>query len=308
MNRCPITYQHCENEYSEEGLKKLSPALTTLKPLAYSAEELRREAAIRSTKISIQGVQPKLSARLNVKNQSFDVVDIKGTFILKPQHYIFQQVPENEDLTMKLANLVGIEVPVHGLIKSKDKSFCYFIKRFDRIGPKRKLAVEDFAQLAGLTRDTKYNYTIEKLILLVDKYCTFPMLDKAKLFRRILFNFLVGNEDMHLKNYSIIKRNKKIELSPGYDFVNTSIILSGDIEETALKLKGKNKNLNHDLLVNYLGKNRLGLSYKTIENTLQVFSDRFSAILELIENSFLNNELQEKYIKIVNQRIQHLSR
>ncbi len=214
MNRCPITYDLCnESAYSEKGLKQLSPNLKTLVPLDFSAEELRKEAMLRASKMSIQGVQPKLSAILNIKDGRFEIVDKNGKYILKPQHHVFPELPQNEDLTMRLAASVGIEVPLHGLIWSKDSSLTYFIKRFDRRGHKDKVAVEDFAQLAGMSRDTKYNYSMEKLVRLIDDYCTFPAIEKAKLFKLVLFNFLTGNEDMHLKNYSVIVRNGKMTIT-----------------------------------------------------------------------------------------------
>jgi serine/threonine-protein kinase HipA len=191
MNRCPITYEPCgELLYSEKGLKLLSPVLKSLSLLNFSAEELRAEAMIRATKMSIQGVQPKLSAVLNIKHGCFDIVDKNGRFILKPQHHIFPELPQNEDLTMRMASIAGIEVPLHGMVYSKDHSLTYFIRRFDRKGQKDKIAVEDFAQLAGLSRDTKYNYTMEKLVKLIDGFCTFPAVEKAKLFKRVIFNFL----------------------------------------------------------------------------------------------------------------------
>jgi serine/threonine-protein kinase HipA len=252
MNRCPITYELCgDQSYSDKGLKILAPTLKGLEPLKYSAIEQREEAFSRSTKMSIQGVQPKLSAILNIRNESFEIVDQNGKYILKPQHDKYPELPENEDLTMRMAQLIGLEVPLHGLIYSKDNSLTYFIKRFDRKGNKEKLPVEDFSQLAGLSRDTKYNYTMEKLVRLIDSYCTFPAIEKTKLFNIVVFNFLIGNEDMHLKNYSIISRENKTELSPVYDLFNTSIVLRGDIEEIALLLSGKKKNLNYEILVNY---------------------------------------------------------
>ena len=270
MNRCPISYIPCgEKTYSEKGLKLLSPSLKSLSLLNYSAEELRAEAMQRATKMSIQGVQPKLSAVLSIKNGQFDIVDKDGRYILKPQHHLFPELPQNEDLTMRLASSIGIEVPLHGLIYSKDGSLTYFIKRFDRMGQKDKVAVEDFAQLAGLNRDTKYNFSMEKLVKLIDKYCTFPVLEKVRLFKMVLFNFLIGNEDMHLKNYSIIIRNGKVELSPAYDLLNSSIVLKGEIEEIALTMKGKKSNLNYHVLVNYFGKERCGITNRIIEKANQ---------------------------------------
>ncbi|HNX89289.1 MAG TPA: HipA domain-containing protein, partial [Paludibacteraceae bacterium] len=223
MKRCPITYEPSgKSLYSDKGLKMLSQNLSTLELLSYTAGEQRAEAMARATKLSIQGVQPKLSAILNIKDSRFQLVDTGGKYILKPQHHIYPQLPENEDVTMRMAKAAGINVPLHGMIWSKDMSLTYFIKRFDRAGHKDRIPVEDFAQLAGLSRDTKYNYTMEELVLLIDEFCTFPVIEKAKLFRLVLFNFLTGNEDMHLKNFSVIRNGDKIELSPAYDLVNST--------------------------------------------------------------------------------------
>jgi serine/threonine-protein kinase HipA len=303
MNRCPITYHLCEETlYSEKGLRILSPKLKSLAILDFNAEELRAEAMQRASKMSIQGVQPKLSAILNIKEGKFEIVDKNGKYILKPQHHIFQELPQNEDLTMRLAASVGIEVPLHGLIYSKDGSYTYFIKRFDRQGQKDKIAVEDFAQLAGKNRDTKYNFSMEKLVQLIDDYCTFPAVEKTKLLKLVLFNFLVGNEDMHLKNYSIIVRKDKVELSPAYDLLNTSIVLKGDIEEIALTLKGKTKNLNRDMLVNYFGKERCKLTDKIIERTVETLQSQLSSWFKIIDRSFLSNEMKERYKNLLQKR------
>ncbi|HKK81393.1 MAG TPA: HipA domain-containing protein [Prolixibacteraceae bacterium] len=307
MSRCPITYQSiAEGRYSTKGLKLLSPALKKLASLNYTAEELRTEAMQRASKMSVQGIQPKLSAVLNIKDGRFDVADKGGRYILKPPHPFFSELPQNEDLTMRLADCIGIEVPVHGLVYGKDELLTYFIKRFDRKGQKDKIAVEDFAQLAGLSRETKYNYSMEKLVKLIDEICTFPAIEKSRLFKRFLFNYLVGNEDMHLKNYSIIIRNGKVELSPAYDFLNSSIVLSGEIEEIALTLKGKKSNLNSSVLINYFGAERCGLTDKVIEKTLKTIQQTLPKWFDFIENSFLSDEMKEKYRSLLQRRIQIL--
>jgi serine/threonine-protein kinase HipA len=304
MNRCPITYHLCEEtRYSEKGLKLLSPSLKKLDLLDFTAEELRAEAMQRASKMSIQGVQPKLSATLNIKDGLFEIVDKGGKYILKPQHHIFPELPQNEDLTMRLAASIGIEVPLHGLIYSKDNSLTYFIKRFDRKGQKDKIAVEDFAQLSGMSRDTKYNYSMEKLVKLIDDYCTFPSIEIAKLFNLVLFNFLVGNEDMHLKNYSIIIRNRKAELSPAYDLLNSTIVLKGETEEIALSLKGKKSNLNRNILVNYFGRERCNLTHKIIERILEKIQKEIPAWFNLIDISFLSGEMKEKYKNLLRKRM-----
>lgn len=304
MNRCPITYLECgESLYSEQGLKKLSPTLKTLVLLKYSAEELRAEAMLRASRMSIQGVQPKLSAILNLKDGLFEIVDRNGRYILKPQHHIFPELPQNEDLTMHLAKSIGIDVPLHGLIYSKDYSLTYFIKRFDRKGQKDKIAIEDFAQLAGMSRDTKYNYSMEKLVKLIDDYCTFPAIEKAMLFKRVLFNYFVGNEDMHLKNYSVIIRNGKVELSPAYDLLNSSIVLKGDIEEIALSLKGRKSGLNRNILINYFGKERCNLTDKIIIKTLDAIQSALPSWFDLIDISFLSIGMKEKYKDLLLRRM-----
>ena len=304
MNRCPITYDPCgELLYSEKGLKLLSPVLKELVLLNLSAEELRTEAMVRASKMSIQGIQPKLSAVLNIKDGRFDIVDKNGRFILKPPHHIFPELPQNEDLTMRLASAIGIEVPLHGMVYSKDHSLTYFIKRFDRKGQKDKIPVEDFAQLAGMSRDTKYNYSMEKLVKLIDDFCTFPVIEKAKLFKRVIFNYLVGNEDMHLKNYSVIVWNGKVELAPAYDFLNSTIVLNGDIEEIALPINGKKSNLNASILLNYFGKERCSLTDKIIEKNLDEIKAKLSEWFILIDNSFLSPEMKEKYRLLLQKRI-----
>jgi serine/threonine-protein kinase HipA len=202
--------------------------------------------------------------------------------------------------------MIGIHVPLHGLIYSVDHSLTYFIKRFDRKGQKDKIAVEDFAQLAGMSRDTKYNYSMEKLVKLIDDYCTFPAIEKSRLFKLVLFNYLVGNEDMHLKNYSIINNLGKIELSPAYDLLNSSIVLRGEIEEIALPMKGKKSNLNKDILINYFGKERCGLTDKIIDKTIQSIQSAIPSWFELIDISFLSLEMKEKYKQLLYNRINTL--
>lgn len=179
----------------------IAPKLTDLKDLPYSAAELRRESANRAKKLSIQGVQPKLSATVSVVDQEFKIVDQFGTYIIKPQNDLFPQLPENEDLTMRMAKAYGLNVPFHGMVYAKDGSLSYFIKRFDRYGKGKKYAVEDFAQLTGNTRDTKYRFTMERVVPVVDEFCSFPVVEKADFFKRIIFCYVTGNEDMHLKTF-----------------------------------------------------------------------------------------------------------
>lgn len=307
MNRCPITYEPCEEKYSIAGLAKLSPRLSELKDLPFTAQEQRREAASRSAKMSIQGVQPKLSARLSIKNQELEIVDSHGSFIIKPQSDVFMEVPENEDLTMKMAKSFGIEVPLTGLVYSKDGSLSYFIKRFDRYGKNKKNHLEDFAQLTQNTRETKYNWSMEKLIPVIESYCTFPLIEKRKLFRRVLFCFLTGNEDMHLKNFSLITRNKKIELSPAYDLLNSTISMDKAMEELALPLGGKKRKIKKEQLVDYYGKEKLNLSDKSILAEMNNMVEKRKELEDLIQISFLSPEMQERFYDLLSERYSRLA-
>lgn len=304
MNICPITYQTCgDKKYSPKGLKLLSRNLIQLKDLPLTQEEQLREAAIRADKMSIQGVQPKLSVKLNVKDEVFDIVDRGGEYILKPQNSFYPELPENESLTMKLAELIGIEVPLSGMIYSSDGKLTYFIKRFDRYGKNKKLSLEDFAQLAGKSRETKYDYSMEKLITLIDTYCTFPVIEKVKLFRLTMFNFLIGNEDMHLKNFSVITKDNKIELSPAYDLLNTTIVVPKTQEEIALPIAGKKRNLTSKILVEYFAKERLKLNDNVISQILNKINLEFNNWENLINISFLSDVMKEKYLELMNRRI-----
>lgn len=304
MNRCPITYELCgNNKYSEKGLRMIAPKLTHLNDLPYTAAELRQEAANRAKKLSIQGVQPKLSAAISVVEQEFKIVDQFGTYIIKPQNDLFPELPQNEDVTMKMAKAFGLDVPFHGMVYAKDGSLSYFIKRFDRYGKGKKLATEDFAQLTGNTRDTKYRFTMEKLVPVIDEFCSFPAIEKADFFKRILFCFVTGNEDMHLKNFSLITKNGKITLTPIYDFLNSSIAIKNPEEEIALTLKGKKSNLKASDFVDYYAKERLQLNEKTIATILEQMHNTIPKWKELLDISFLSEEMKEKYLELLKYKL-----
>ena len=307
-NRCPITYEPCNGKYSANGLKKISAQLNDLADLPFSSQELRHEAALRATKMSIQGVQAKLSAKLRVKEKGFQIVDQGGTYILKPQSDLFLEVPENEDLTMKMAKVFGIEVPLSGLVYCKDGSFCYFIKRFDRYAKNKKYQLEDFAQLTENTRITKYKWSMEKMIPVIDKYCTFPLLEKKKLLRRVLFCFVTGNEDMHLKNFSLITRNNKIELSPAYDLLNSSIAMGKAVEELALPLAGKKSKLKKKHFFNYYAHEKLKLSDKTIQAEKNNLEEKRQHLEALIDISFLSKEMKNSYLVLMHERFERLTK
>lgn len=307
MKRCPITYESIteKENYSQKGLSLLSPKLKQLYAIDLSAEEQRKEAILRVGKMSVQGVQTKLSARLDIKEEQFKIVDEKGHFILKPQSEYYLELPENEALTMTLATKIGLEVPLHGLVYSKDKSMTYFVKRFDRVGLSKKLALEDFAQLSGHERLTKYKSSMENVIATISKFCSFPKIELVKLFKLTVFNFLIGNEDMHLKNFSLITKNNKILLSPVYDLINSTIALK-TAEEIALPLNGKKHNLTKRDFFHYFAGERLELNPKIIAKILEEIKEAIPRWYELISYSFLSASMQEKYLNVLEYRLSRL--
>ena len=206
---------------------------------------------------------------------------------------------------MKLAKMVDIEVPLHGMVYNIDGSLSYFIKRFDRLARNQKVGVEDFSQLLGFSRETKYEASIEKVVTVIEKHCTFPIVEKLKLFRLIIFNFLVGNEDMHLKNFTLIRRENIVELSPAYDLINTTIVLPA-VEEIALPIRGKKNKLNRADFLDYFAFERLDIPEAVLKEILLKFEKTLESWKLLINQSFLSQKLRERYQELIQNRWQRI--
>lgn len=301
--RCLITNEPWAGlgPYSPAGLRQLDRRLTALAPLPFTREQLIAEAATRAVKMSVQGMQPKVSAVLRVPAGRMEIVDHGGRYIIKPPHLIHAELPENEALTMSLAATLGIEVPAHGLLLNADNTRSYFVRRFDRAGWDRQ-PVEDFAQLSGASRETKYDSSTERLIEIIDRFCTFPALERLKFLDRLLCAFLTGNEDMHLKNWSLITRDGKVELAPAYDLLNSTIPNTQSREELALPLRGKKSNLTANDFWRYLASDRLGLAAALIEETKTRLAAACATWPARIAASFLSPEMQERYLALLAER------
>lgn len=308
MKICPIILEPVEGDalFSQPGLRSVHPRLENLMPLHLTQEQQLREARLRADKMSIQGVQPKLSAVIKPKEGCFEIVDRGGQFILKPNPPPFEEVPANEALTMTLAELAGLEVPPHGLLPASDGSWVYFIRRFDRAGRKKRLHQEDFAQLTGAGRETKYNSSLEQVVKVVETYCTFPAIEKVKLARLLLFCYLTGNEDMHLKNFSLLVRNGVVCLSPVYDLLNTTLVLGNASEESALPLHGKKRKLTRQDWLDYLCRDRLQIPTTILAPILHTLGASQNIWTRKIENSYLSAPAKAGYLEIVNERCARL--
>jgi serine/threonine-protein kinase HipA len=143
---------------------------------------------------------------------------------------------------------------------------------------------------------------MEQVAQLIESHCTFPAVEKMKLFRLTIFSYLIGNEDMHLKNFSIITKDNVTRLSPAYDLINTTIILSRVKEELALALNGRKNNLRVSDFVDYFGGKRLQLPSRVINEVLSGFIGVRHVWDDLISRSFLSQPTQERYRQLVKER------
>lgn len=273
--------------------------------LNYTSNDLEKLAIqVIQDQTSLTGVQPKLSLLLNEYegSQRLTIVGLWGGFICKPQTLQFEQMPETEDLTMHLAELARIDVVPHTLIRMADDALCYLTRRIDRTATGEKIAMEDMCQLTERQTEHKYKSSYERIAKAIGQYSSIPKMDITNYFEVILFSWITGNNDMHLKNFSLYEPNDgMIRLAPAYDLINAAILNPKDDEELALTLNGKKKKLKHsDFIAAGL---TMGLERKTIERLIQKYAKLFPKMYTVINNSFLNEELKNKYIELLKERL-----
>lgn len=311
MKKCLYCYQIIENETSDFHPKCSKRIFGTNKPptLSIGKSELKEIAKkIIGRSITVTGVQAKLSLeieKVDTKNSRLTIVGLWGSFILKPPSDIFPFLPENEDLTMKLANLCGIKTAEHSLIRLQSGELAFITQRFDR-NKGQKIHVEDFCQLTGELTEHKYRSSMEKVGKAIRKYSTNTGLDAITFFELTIFCFLTGNADMHLKNFSLIQYlDGRIMMSPAYDLLSTHLAMPEDLEQMALTINGKKNKLKKNDFMQLA--NSLQLSEKSVEIVLQNFRNKQQEIFKLIEQSFLNFEKQESYKELFKSRIDLLN-
>jgi len=164
--------------------------------------------------------------------------------------------------------------------------------------------VEDFEQLSNLSGVARNNLSMESMAKVIEACCTFPAIEKMKLFQRTIFNFFIGNQNMHLKQFSIITQNDKIELTPAYGLLNTTIAFDKPDDEISLPIMGKKKDLNRQIMIDYFAKEVMGLTDRTIQSVLAQIQSSIPVCKELIYGSFLSNKMKVKYSKLLNARLQ----
>lgn len=257
--------------------------------------------------IALTGVQPKLSIELSKgkkgKNR-FTIVGLWGNYILKPPFERFPQMPEVEDLTMHLAELLGIKTAEHSLIRLKSGELAYISKRFDRLKSK-KLHLEDMAQITEMLTERKYSGSMEKVGKAILKYSDYSGNDAIRFFELTLFCFITGNADMHLKNFSLLKNlDGEITLSPAYDLLSTKILMPEDKEELALTLNGKKDNLRKKDFE--LFAENLGVTTKTKDVIINKFFSLQKTLNKTIDESFLKDDTKILFKELIERRLNHL--
>jgi serine/threonine-protein kinase HipA len=266
-------------------------------------EELATQV-VRS-QMTVTGVQPKLSLELakgENKNEPkrFTIVGLWGGYILKPPTTTYPQLPEVEDLTMHLANIAKIKTVPHSLIRLQSGSLAYITRRIDR-DKKEKLHMEDMCQLTEKLTEDKYNGSYEQVAKVILKYSANPGLDVVNFSEQILFCFLTGNADMHLKNFSLINQPGIGNiLSPAYDLVATALVNPADLEDTALVLNGKKKKIKRsDFTAAF---NNMKLEEKQQANVFFKMEKVENKWIEFIESSFLSQDFKEAYKELIQKR------
>lgn len=313
MNRCLYCYKELKEgqiDYHPKCIKAFygtseAPALPYR---LQEMEKLAKKAAEQS--ITIPGVQPKLSLgwiknELGKGQQSRLTImgALAGQYILKPQNTEYPQMPENEHLSMKLASLLKLDIVPANMIRLSSGELCFITKRIDRNEDGTKNHMIDFMQILEL--EDKYKGNTETLGKTIGDLSVNTLYDKLRFFEVNAFNFVIGNNDMHLKNFSMFLSPMGWVLSPFYDLLNVKLVLPKDKDDLALILGGKKRNFNKGYF-DRLGK-LLKLNDKQMNGVYKRLANWLPKAQELIDISFLSHDRKEAYKKLITERIKTIN-
>lgn len=275
--------------------------------LEYRHEDLDRlaEQVIRA-QTSLTGVQPKLSLNLSKHEGTcrLTIVGLWGDYIFKPQTERYPQLPENEDLTMHMAEAAKIMVVPHSLIRLADGKLGYITRRIDRTKNGEKIDMEDMCQLTLHPTEYKYRGSHEQIAKTIMQYCDMPKLDITNYMQLLLFCFITGNNDMHLKNFSLYKPDSSYQLSPAYDLINVTIANPNDKEELALTLSGRRSRLQLNDFIQ--AATTMGLQENVVKRLIINMYKVVPKWKQLIQDSFLSEEMKEQYEQLIMSRMSRL--
>ena len=264
----------------------------------FNLGDMSQKAQKLTGKLSISGVQPKLSVKLDKKQNILIPVAESGEYILKPQTSTFPNIPENEQCCMNIAENLNIDIPLHCLIPLKDNSLAYVVKRFDR-EKSIKIHQEDFAQI--LEQTDKYKGSVEQIGRKLKEISSAPGYDVQLFFERVILNFILGNGDAHLKNYSISYRDKdNIRLTPAYDIVCSKLVLP-DEKDSAITINGKKNRLQIEDFNNSAECLNIPLKIR-----YEKFKNKFDTMKKIIARSSIAKEKQQLFLEIIEERLARL--
>ena len=311
MAKCLYCYQDLE-----EGMVDFHPqcakrffGTTAVPAFPYKHSEIKELAkeVVRS-QTAVTGVQAKLSMDIEKMQHEtrFTIVGLWGRFILKPQTELYPHLPELEDLTMHLAETAHIQVVPHTLVRFADGEMCYLTRRVDRTPKGEKIPMEDMCQLSQKLTEHKYRGSHEQIAKIIMLYSSAPKLDLVRFWEVVLFSWITGNSDMHLKNFSIYSPfPDNYQLAPAYDLLNTLLVMPSDKEELALTLNAKKKKIKAQDFVSAMINS--GLDGKVIQNMFQRFHLAEEKWYDWIENSFLPQEMKTGYTMMIKERMSRLN-
>ena len=277
----------------------------TAPSLDYTREEMDELAAqVIKSQTTLTGVQPKLSLNLDKHrdSQKLTIVGLWGGYIFKPQTEQFAMLPENEDLTMHLAEIAKLKTVPHTLIRMKDGSIGYLTKRIDRTKTGEKIAMEDMCQLTERQTEHKYRSAYEQIGKAIRKYSAYPQLDMVDFLELVYFSWLTGNNDMHLKNFSLYSPAGEPVLAPAYDLLSAAISNPADDEELALNLNGKKKHLKDSDFVAAF--RTCGVPEIVFDRIKKKYLDLLPKFEGEIQRSFLSEDLKASYIELLHRKMQ----
>ena len=313
MKRCLCCYRPLhvgEIDYHPQCAKKIfgSPTAPVLPYTRKDINDLAQVIVANST--TVTGVQSKLSIDLQQDNigepQRLTIVGLMGRYILKPQTERFERLPEIEDLSMHLAEIAKIPTVPHALIRFIDGELNYITRRIDRTDDGQKLPMEDMCQLSGKLTEQKYQGSYELIAKIIEQYSSLPQLDKINYWQQVVFSWIIGNTDMHLKNFSLYSpRTDHYVLSPTYDQVSTKIVMPEDTEEMALSLNGfKKKLLVYDFREAMYSTDITEVVTNRILSDFSKFRDKWFAC---IDSSFISDDQKQSYKTLIDRRLDVLA-
>ena len=268
-------------------------------------EELAKENV--AQRVIVTGVQPKLSLGFTEENNSrLTIVGaLNGRYILKPPFAQYPQMPETEALSMLLAQACGIDTVPFILIPLRDDHLAYLTRRIDRNAKGEKFAMEDACQFTERLTEHKYRGSHEQIAKAILSYALNPLFDVVRFYEQVIVSFLIGNNDMHLKNFSLISYDSKTySLAPAYDMISAQLLIPVDPEELALTLNGKKRRLTKTDFDSAMAKAHI--PKKAIDNLWGRIIEGTKKWPILIEESFLDNERKEKIKELILKKLSSL--